>query len=242
MKYSFYVIMALLLWQAQAVAQRKTGSYLVGASLADISFRSVSIGDNGKSRSQSFSLQPMVGRFFTPDILGGAALNIQLDHSRNDFGDVNHQDEINNGSTLGLELFGRKYFGSLSANAWPYVQAAAGYERQFEKHASGLRYTDPVTPSSSYSEKGSGHSSSPAYKFTLLGGGTILLNRFVGLDMSAGFQFSSVTLKSSYTDVITRDDGTTHTIEVDSHTKTNRNAIIFNIGMSLFLSRLGKEK
>lgn len=242
MRYLLYLLVSILLCQVQAMAQRQAGSYLVGASLAEISYRSTSITKNDKSRHQSFSLTPMLGRFFTSDIVGGAAITIQQDHGRNMFSSPGRDDAVNNGLTLGLELFGRKYFGSPSASAWPYVQAAIGYQRESDKAKTGLTHTDPNTPANNYTETNTQRSTAPGFKFTGLIGGNYLLNRYVALDFNTGYQFSSMNRKNKNSSVLIEANGTVSAIESETYNKTNKSGPVFAIALNIFLSRLGKEK
>lgn len=242
-KKGFLTIVSLLALIV-ANAQFKKGDKMVGASVANIFYTSgsadqtvASVGTlSYKTTDFGLNISPSMGWFISEKTAVGGNLNIYPSSHKTSYESNNatFQEDQSKSFNIGLGGFVRNYFGG-SGSFLPYGQLGvnAGVNTT---NTEGFFYGG--AGAGVYKETYKGKSSGGSFiNGTLSLGLTKMVGDYTGLDLFAGYNFS--TSKNTFKTTRLRDDGNNGSIEVRSENNTETNytshGFVLGVGFQVFL-------
>ena len=246
MRVSIFTCIFFLALSVQSNAQFSKGMRMAGASIANIvvnsgtsEHRVVSIGgSSGTVKGYNINLSPSLGWFITDKAAVGVTLafNPSKETTRYEAGGNTFQSDEISQLELGLGGFLRNYFKS-GGSLLPFAQVNLNGGITNTK-ASGFYYggTGPAAYKQSYDSKSSDGFFMNAI-FSL--GGTWMVSKNIGLDLTLGYNYSYNNYTMNTTTL--RDEGIDGSIEEtgtnETRTRFSNNRFIFGIGFQVFLDR-----
>ena len=213
------------------------GSLFFNAGTADVSFPAPTTGYTSRTTSFGVSITPSMGWFISDNTAVGVLLNINPSSNKTTYeagGNTYQQDKVSI-FNIGFGGFARNYFSSGSSSFKPFGQLSLnlGFSSQ---RSDGFFYGG--SGSSAYKETYDGKSSGGFFFNAALAlGMTKMLNAHTGLDIFAGYNFSSN--KHTYKTVTLRDDGNNGSIDVtyekNPTTNFSNHGVVLGVGFQIFL-------
>ncbi|MFY7879797.1 MAG: hypothetical protein ACOVP6_06980 [Lacibacter sp.] len=247
----YILLISCLLIHSMLTAQFSKGTQMVGSTLGtaftnsgqtQYTFESaLSQSYRMNSNSGGFSVTPSYGRFLTPAFVLGFSLNAGTSVTKNKMVSQNgntFQYDKKNAFNLGAGAFGR-YYVTDKTSILPYSQLSFSVGT-FNQQSSGFYFVETPLSRFDYDSESTGGFYT---NFALALGFTKMLSSYTGLDVYAGYNFSSNKLKETYTTLVDYDNNNTldETRKSEPQSKFNNHGFVFGLGFQVFLAPVSKK-